>query len=191
MYISKGIDTTSEIRYPVIMEKEVVTKETLGPAMYGITPMQRKFVLAYMSQGGVNPWEAVRDAGYKGTVESWRDIAAGLLRDKKILDAFREMADRRLQSGAVLASSVLLEVAGNPLHKDQYKAAVEILDRSGLVVEEVKRVIVEDHRSVEDIERRITQLATRLGLDPKALLPSNVADAAFTVVDDELEGMLR
>lgn len=178
------------------MSDEITVKETNGPAMQAITPMQRNFVREYLKLGGLSPWEAVKNAGYKGTPESWRDISESLLKNQDILDAFREVADKRLQSGAVLASSVLLEVAGNPLHKDQYKAATEILNRSGLVVEDIKRVIVEDRRSTADIERRITALALRLGLDPTALIPkpkSDVVDAVFTVVDmdEELERMLK
>jgi phage terminase small subunit len=177
------------------MEKlPILPNDTNGPAMKSLSPLQRKFVLEHLKTGGTNLSEAVQRAGYKGTAESWRAIGEDLLVNQKVLDAFREVADKRLQSGAILASSVLMEIAGNPMHKDQFKASKELLDRSGLIVEEVKRVIIEDHRSIEDIEKRISELATRLGLDAKALITDpkgKIEDATFTVVDDEFESMLK
>jgi len=155
--------------------------EDLGTAMKELTEPQRRFVTAYVENGGSNEADAAYRAGYGSTPGDCASIANRMLRAPRILTAIREEADKRLKSGAILASSVLVEIASNRMHRDQYKAAVELLNRAGLVVEGVSRVIVEDHRTEEEIVRRIADLADKLGIDPKKLLGSDVVDAEFTV----------
>ncbi len=160
----------------------VAPEEELGTAMRELSLPQRAFVSAYVQNGGINETDAAFRAGYGPTPEEAGQRAPVLLRSPRILAAIREEADKRLKSGAVLAASVLVEVARDPLHRDRYKAAVELLNRAGLVVEGVSRVIVEDHRTEEEIVRRITDLSEKLGIDPKRLLGSDVVDAEFTEV---------
>jgi phage terminase small subunit len=159
-------------------------EDELGPHMLALTVSQRAFVSAYVEKGGQNQAEAAREAGYGNTPSSTANTASTLLRNPKILGAIREEADKRLKSGAILAASVLVEIAMNPQHRDQYKAAVELLNRAGLVVEGVSRVIVEDHRTVEEIERRIRNLAEKVGIDPERLL-GTVEDVEYEEVENE------
>lgn len=166
----------------------IVPPETeLGPAMKELTLPQRAFVLAFADFGGTNQAEAARMAGYGSANDrqAAADQAYALLRMPRILAALREEADKRLKGGAILAASVLSEIAMDVTHRDRYKAAVELLNRAGLVVEGVSRVIVEDHRTTEEIERRIVSLAQKLGIDPAKLLGNDVVDADFTEVDVE------
>ena len=143
--------------------------DILGPAMRVLTEGQRAFVIAHLLDGGRNNTQAAIMAGYGGTPESARTRAFELMRTPKILAAIREEADRRLRSGAALAASALLEMAADPMHKDRYKASVELLNRAGMVVEDVKRVIHEDYRSNAEIKTAILALAKANNLDIKAL----------------------
>lgn len=156
--------------------------EDIGPCMRDLTEPQRAFVKNYVANGGSNELDAAFRAGFGETSQSAAGAADRMMKMPRILSAIREEADKRLKSGAVLAASVLVEIASNRMHRDQYKAAVELLNRAGLVVEGVSRVIVEDHRTEEEIVRRITDLSSKLGIDPKKLLGNDVVDAEFTEV---------
>lgn len=161
-----------------------------GPAMLDLTEPQRMFVLHYANTGGQNAAEAARRAGYGNSSESQAVAASKMLRQPRILAALREVADRRLKSGAILAASALVEIASDPLHKERFKAANELLNRAGLVVEGVSRVIVEDHRTVAEIERRVVDLAVRVGIDPAKLLgQSQVIEGDFEELDGAVEAI--
>ncbi len=54
------------------------------------------------------------------------------MRHPKIQEAIREEGSRRLGRHAILAVSVLAEIAANPEHKDRLRAAIELLNRAGL-----------------------------------------------------------
>lgn len=161
-----------------------------GPAMLDLTEPQRMFVLHYANTGGVNAAEAARKAGYGNSADSQAVTASRMLRQPRILAALREVADRRLKSGAILAASAIVEIANDPLHRDRFKAATELLNRAGLVVEGISRVIVEDHRTVEEIERRVRDLAVRVGIDPEKLLgQSQIINGDFEELDDAVEAI--
>ncbi len=164
--------------------------DNYGPAMLDLTEPQRQFVLHYLANGGINSAEAARRAGYGNNPDSQAVAASKMLRQPRILAALREVADQRLRSGAVLAASALVEIAGDPLHKERFKAANELLNRAGLVVEGISRVIVEDHRTVEELERRIVSMAERLGIDPARLLgQSTVIEGDFTELESAVEAI--
>lgn len=167
----------------------IVTDEDLSPAMRELTGPQRSFVLAYAANGGTNAAEAARTAGYGKTNQDQADVASKLLRMPRILAAIRDVADHRLKSGALLAASVLVQIAQDPLDKNRYKAATEVLNRAGLVVEGVSRIIVEDHRTPEEIERRIRDLAERIGIDPDKLIGQSlvVEDVEYEDLEDNVE----
>jgi phage terminase small subunit len=167
----------------------IVLDEDLSPALRELTEPQRAFVLAYAQQGGENAAEAARRAGYGNTNADQANIASKLLRSPRILAGLREVADHRLKSGAILAASVLVQIAQDPMNKNQYKAATDLLNRAGLVVESVSRMIVEDHRTPEEIERRIRDLAERLGVDPDKLIgQSTVVDVTdYEDLEDNVE----
>jgi len=164
-------------------------EDDFGPAMQELSDAQRAFVIAYADQGGINGAEAARKAGYGNN-----DMAAGraaylLLRKKNVLAAIREVAEERIRAGAVLAASVLVEIADSKFDKNRFKASVELLNRAGLIVEGVSRVIVEDHRTNAQIERRVTDLCNKLGIDPLQLLGRREAEEADYEVIDGSGGM--
>ena len=170
------------------LPEEVV--EEHGPSMLALTEPQRMFVLHYCDTGGINASEAARRAGYGNNKDSQAVTASRMLRQPRILAALREVADRRLKAGAIMAASAIVEIAGDSMHRDRFKAATELLNRAGLVVEGVSRVIVEDHRTVEEIERRIRDLAERLGIDADKMLgQSMVIDGDVTDLDCVVESI--
>lgn len=170
------------------LSEEVI--EEHGPSMLALTEPQRQFVLHYCNTGGINAAEAARRAGYGDNSNSQAVIASRMLRQPRILAALREVADRRLKAGAIMAASAVVEIAQDPLHRDRFKAATELLNRAGLVVEGISRVIVEDHRTVEEIERRVRDLAERLGIDPEKLLgQSQIIKGDYTDLDSTVEAI--
>lgn len=168
-----------------------VEEAALGPAMRKLNAQQRSFVYALVETGG-NASQAAAAAGYgEGSptpelrANAYRVRGYQLSHDPKVLAAIKEEAEKRLHSGALLAASVLIEMANDKSSKHQFKAAVELLNRSGLIVATEHRVTVE-HQGGSDKETidRIRNLAGVLGLDPVKLLGSAgvIIDAEFTEV---------
>lgn len=154
--------------------QDIVVPHELGPAMRELTEMQRSFVVGYLDYGG-RPGkapDAARDAGYSTHNDNvLKSNASRLLHMPKIIRAIKEEADLRLRTGAILGASVLIEIAGDANHKKQYNAAVELLNRSDLIVAERKEIIVDDKRPGKDeLVERVHSLAERLGIDPAMLL---------------------
>lgn len=168
----------------------------LGPAMRALSQSQRRFVLALLETGAQDNTVAAGMAGYGGTEGSRKVAAHRLAHNPKVQAAIKEEADRRLRAGALLAASALVEIAGNSMHKDRFKASVELLNRAGLVVRTEHKVIVEDNRLSDEIEQGIIALAQRIGVDPTRLLGSGskaaqkanakqlAIDGEYTEVDD-------
>jgi len=170
-----------------------VPVSSLGPAMQALTAMQRRAVVAFLETGGREYKRAYQLAGYTGNDNTLRVGAHMLFHNPKVLLAIKEEADRRLKAGAVLGASVMVEIASNPLHKDQFKAASRLLDQAGLgIISESK--ITHEHTTDKDVIARIERLAKQLGMDPQKLLGSNATapaaekpeaiDAEFTEVSD-------
>lgn len=169
-----------------------IPEHELGKAMRALVPQQRAFVYCLVETGG-NATSAARAAGYgaEGTKEQ-RDNACRvrgyqLAHNPKVLAAIKEEADKRLHSGALLAASALLEMVNDPLNKNRFKAAVELLNRGGLIVE-TKHTVNVNHSTSSDRETidKITLLAKQMGLDPSRLLGQAgvVIDAEFEDVTD-------
>jgi hypothetical protein len=169
-------------RAPIVT---VPDESALGPAMRACNVNQRAFVIALLETGGSSKKLAAKMAGYGLSDNASGSAGSSLSRHPKVLAALKEEADRRIRSGAVLAASVLLEIAEDPLHKDRFKAAQELLNRSGLIVETQHRVVVEDQRSTDEIERRILTLAEKLGIDPVKLLGYVPATGGTDIIDGE------
>lgn len=166
------------------MAKAIVPKAGTGApgqAMAELTPKQQKFVRAMLETGGHNHMRCAQAAGFTGNANTLRVTGHRLAHDTKVLAALREEADKRIRTGAVLGASVLLEIAGNPTHKDRYKAAVELLNRSGLQVVTEHKVTVDRGGSEKQMIDRIGAMATQLGIDPKQLLGGFI-DATFEEV---------
>jgi phage terminase small subunit len=155
-------------------------------ALQALTPLQRKFVDAYVELGGRKGAEAARLAGYGGDRNTLKAQAWKLLHEPKVLDAIREEADVKLRCGAVLGASVLSEIADDPTHKDRFKAAQALLDRAGLLVKHEQHIVVEHTASDQEKIARIVTMAKGLGLDPAVLLGQagiQYVDAEFAAVE--------
>jgi len=156
---------------------------THGPAFSALTEMQQKFVIASLMLGGSNEAEAARCAGYE--VTSAKQAAHALMRKPHVIAAMREEAEMRMNGGALLASSALLAIVKNPLHKEHFKACIELLNRSGLQFIQKHEVIHTDNRTAAELVAYIKQVA------PKLLgVPQDVVDAEYSEVDQSLSEML-
>lgn len=162
-----------------------------GPAFGALTELQQRYVLASLQLGGRNDAEAVRIAGYDTKYPD--QMGYSLKRNPKIIEALREEAERRLTGGAMLAASALVAIVLNPLHKDHYKASVELLNRSGL--EHIQKIEVNhsDNRGRDELIKDIVRMALDQKMDPSKLLgydpfkKGEVVEAEFTevVMSDE------
>lgn len=155
-----------------------------GPALSCLNPQERAFLLALVMAGG-SPNQVLncaRAAGYADPKYGWV-----LMRKQKIIDALQEEAGKRLVSGALLGASVLMEIAGNPIHKDQYKAAKELLAHAGYMPVSKQEITV---KHLEPDKRQlvadIAAFARQMGMDPQKLLGSVgvTTDAEFTEVKE-------
>ena len=161
---------------------------SLGPAMLALSKPMRCFVVALLETGGIDATRAAGAAGYGGTQNSQWQAAHRLSHNPKVMLAIKEEADKRLRAGAILAASALVEICGDVRHKDRFKAAQELLNRAGLIVQTEHKVIVEDNRTTDEIEQAIILLARRNGIDPTKLLgPANKAAQKAEAIDGEFE----
>ena len=181
------METTWSRKVSSVPAIAVPAEDTLGPAMQALSINQRAFVIAMLTTGAQDGTVCAAMAGYGNTQESRWVASHRLMHNPKVLAAIKEEADRRLRSGAILAASALVEICADTRHKDRFKAAQELLNRAGLLVETQHRVIVEDHRTDKEIEQAIVLMAKRHGLDPAKLLgyTTKPIDAEFTEVEDD------
>lgn len=164
----------------------ILTEEKLGPAMTALTEQQRRFVFALAEDGSANHSRAAATAGYSPDDYGGQRVAGHRLwHDPKIRAAIQEVALARINSAAILAGSVLQEIAENRTLSagDRLKAAGMILNRSGLHEKTEHKVVVEDTRDPAAMVAEVKAFAARLGLDPKKLLgEAGIIDAEFEVV---------
>lgn len=172
----------------IVME---FTEGDLGPHMRGLTDRQRAFVFSLVETGG-NYSQAAKAAGYGAdcATEDKRASACRarghqLAHDPKVLAAIKEEAQKRLNSGALIAASALLEIVEDPKHKSRLKAIEMLLDRSGLIVKQESTLNVNVSTTDAGNIARIRELSAKLGLDPKQLLghAGVTVDADFTVIE--------
>lgn len=169
----------------------------LGPAMKALpTDRMRAFVMALLSLGNNDNTAAANAAGYSAESQNGLRVTAHrLAHDERILAAVQEEARRRIRSGAIMASSHLLNIADNPSHKDQLKAIDMLLNRAGLHATSEHKVTVE-HVDANEKEAlaRINAKMTALGFDDdqkKKMLGSyGITDVEFVeVVQPTSEGL--
>lgn len=184
-----GLANFRRVCYPADMPTEVTLQLNAGEpdpgsAMAALMPQQRAFV-ELMTTLGSNPnavTQAAAAAGYSAN-HGWK-----LMRDKRVLEAIREEANKRLLSGALLGASVLFEIAQTKGHKDQLKAAKELLAHNGFMPV-AKQEITVNHNTPSEVKQMIAEIrgfAKQLGLDERKLLTSiGVAD----VIDAEFEAV--
>lgn len=157
-----------------------------GPAMSALSTRQQAFVRYMLQTGGQNAKRCAAAAGYTGNDNTMAVTAHRLAHDEKVLAALKEEADKRIRSGAILGASVLAEIAGDVTHKDRLKAAIELLNRAGLLTATLHKhehaVTVTNTADEKAQIARITEMAAKLGVDPKKLLGGFI-DAEFSEVE--------
>jgi phage terminase small subunit len=172
---------------PTIVAPE---KVTLGPAMAQLTENQQNFVWALVQTGGDNS-KAAALAGIGGTPDARSVAVYRLTHSPKVQAAIKEVAEGQIRGSAFLGAAALMEIAADPLHKDRAKAAIEIMNRSGmLVVQETKVTVEHKNPDINATVARIRALAEGMHMDAKPLLlqagvPQDIIDAEFEVVSEE------
>lgn len=153
-------------------------REHDGKAMSALTPRKRQFVIAMLQQG-VNP-KACRVAAAQAGLTP--EYGYKLMRDDEILQALREEATKRLAGAALVGVNVMLEIAQDPGHKDQFRAAKELAAINGFTAEQ--RIVVEHiDPDGKALLARVKEMAGKLGLDPRLLIQqAGIVDAEFTDV---------
>lgn len=160
---------------PAIEEKE--NRGANGKAMQALSSRQQQFVLALLQQG-VSKTAARKAAAETGFAPEY---GYQLLRNDLILTAIREEATKRVAGAALVGVTVMLDIAQNPDHKDQFQAAKQLMALNGFTAEQ--RIVVEHiDRDAKDKIQEIRLLADKLGLDPRQLIAQ-----AGVVVDAEFE----
>ncbi len=162
---------TTDIAIP----RDVNDRSYDGKGMSALTSRKRAFVIAMLQQG-VNPKAAPKAAASCGYQPNY---GYELMRDEGILAALREEATKRLAGAALVGVNVMLEIAQDPTHKDQYKAAKDLAAINGFTAEQ--RIVVE-HISEDSKQqiRQIREMAAQLGMDPKQLIQAaGIIDAEF------------
>jgi hypothetical protein len=123
--------------------------DELGPKMLALELKQRKFVLAYLRDAR-DASRCARAAGYSSSSGADRVTAHRLLRNPRVVEAIKEEADRTLNSNAYIAVAALADIAADPEHKDRFKAADSILDRTGFPKTTVHAVTTDEENSKYD-----------------------------------------
>lgn len=155
----------------------------LGKAMAKLSPQQRAWVQSYVDTGGKSATASAGAAGYApGNYDAQKVQGWKLKHNPDVLAAIRELAEKRVSANAAYAMDVLVEIAQDPTHKDRFRAATEIANRSGMIVaqkvEHTHEVGVTGLAMVD----RIKLLAKSLGMDPSHLLGRAYTDAEFVEV---------
>jgi hypothetical protein len=155
--------------------------------MEALTAKQRLFVLAMASDPLATPAEWARAAGYD---PHGSDRVAGhhLSRSPKIEAAARELARAHLDTfGPLLGIGVMMNIARQPGHRDQLKAAAMLANRTGFHETTVHNVNVNHtDRTGAAMVARIKDLAGALGVDPAALLGANAVPEPMKVIEGEV-----
>ncbi|MGE3279725.1 MAG: terminase small subunit [Alphaproteobacteria bacterium] len=145
--------------------------EDFGPAMLALNDRQRTWVLAYIETGG-NATEACRRAGYGDSERGSAKIQGYRNKNNpKIQAAIVEMIDGQAKSDGVrVGFQALLEIAGNPQHKDQAKAAIALVNLAGLGITVQHKHDVKIELTVEEKVQQLKQFAEIIGVAPDKVL---------------------
>jgi hypothetical protein len=160
----------------------------LGPAMLALTEMQQRFVYALVVHGG-DATKAAAHAGYSHVGNTQSVSAYNNMHCPKVLLAIREEADKRIRGGALLAASTLIELSMKAdTDSVKLKAAVELLNRTGLSFVQKHEVVHKDERSDRELEAYITMIARKHGLQPASLLGYDPDKEAIEGEFEEVNG---
>jgi len=161
--------------------------------MRALLPRQQAFVYQMLESGGkMTQADAALAAGYVcANVNVARVTGFRLAHDEAVIEAMHEEGLKRMHSGAILAVSVMLEIAGDASAKtaDRLKAAEMIANRVGYHTKTEQTVNVVHSVDDKAMIEKIRLLATGLGLDPKRLLGSAgvTVDAEFTEIEADIK----
>ncbi len=152
----------------------------LGPAMTELSPMMRQFVLAIL-QTGCSQAKAAELAGYTGNAATLKATGWRLAHDDRVQAAIQEEARKLIRDTAGMAIGVIADIAQDRTlpPRDRLKAAVELLNRSGLHPHTEHHVTVERQRqqTTAALVERVRALAGHFGLDaPKLLAAVGITD---------------
>ena len=142
------------------MQIELPPDDDLGPAMLALPEQRRRFVIAYTQSVSGNATEAARLAGYSDSSEGAKVAAHRLLHDERIVAAIQEWTERAVFGrGAYIGIQALIEIAADPEHRDRFKAADSLADRTGFARQTNHQVRVEnaDTRHTADLLEAIGQ----------------------------------
>jgi phage terminase small subunit len=144
-----------------------------GSALAELTAKQRKFVAALIDAGDRNYAEAARRAGYSGGGKdaSIRTIGSQLIRNPKIVAAFKQLTRSRMDAGCGMAFSELEKLAENGINENvRLRAAMAILNRAGFH-EKTEHTVNTFARDIDfaDRLRAVAEIAKANGWD----LPSD------------------
>lgn len=160
------------------------------------TDNMRRFVLELTQptrDGETNYTEAARRAGYTDG-PALKVTAHRMAHDERIQAAILEETHRRLGAALPMATAAVVKVLATGKANEQLKAAEMIYNRAGVIVKTEHTVKVEKVMSNEEKVSHAIDLATKLGLDPKALLGKagiQIEATPLPPVDPELLDFLK
>ena len=143
----------------------------LGPAMRDLNPMQRKFVIAYLTgkPGHGAKTTAARRAGYTG--KRVANHAHDLCRNPKIIAAINEEATKFIRGpGHAEAVAAVMNMVRQPEHRDHARAVDMVLSRADPAIS--KHSLDVTHRTVDPDREALEELKAlrQLGTSREKLL---------------------
>lgn len=164
-----------------LAEKVRAWEPDFGPKMKALpNDRWRRFVQHLVISGGKSKILCARDAGFTGSDDALHNTAWRLSTDKRIQEAIIEVTRGDLNLFVPAAVRRLKQAVDDPQNTNGEKAAVEILNRTGLhATQEVNHV----HSLSGDTERltRLAALAKGTGLDLGALLGGRLSGKVIDV----------
>jgi hypothetical protein len=157
----------------------------IGPAMAALPNDRMRGFVHALIQTGCNNSRAALLAGYQGNSDVLKATGWKLAHDERIQAALEEEARKLIRSTSVMAINVVVDIAKDTKldAKDRLRAAVELLNRSGLQARNESHVVIEHQLDRQAKIERIHDMAIKLGIDPVKLIGhANVTDAEFTPV---------
>lgn len=168
-------------------------ESSLGPAMRALNPAQRRFAMAAVMFPLAKDWQIAKAAGYLDRSHgALRVTAHRLFHDEKVLAAIKECADKEIRGSALLGLATMKKIARLDGHKDQYKAAHDLVGLAGFTIDQNINVnqTIKD-QSGKAILEEIGRLAQKLGVPLDRLLGAPAAEPAAPVIDGEFEEVDR
>lgn len=182
---------TDQLASRTEIEEVLAGDVRLSKELKALSPKARAYVLALVELGGATneSHRAAQIAGFSGGKATLQVTASRLAADERVQHALVEEAKRMARSASLEAVCVTIEIMqgnGGATPTARLAAATRIGTLAGL--EPPKQVDV--HTAIEITVtkaqqiRRVKELATELGIDPKKLLgvAGVVVDAEFTEV---------